>query len=150
MDVNIKEEIFIREKQLFGYYFVWTLAIGLIIYLGKSYEMDLQQEYKITYERPTALLLFTTLFPVGIGILLRLPKFILEVMARTRWTFDWVRGLAVGVPALVVVAWSTLPLTPFGEGMRMPGLILVSQPTLTTVAGVVLGYLMLDSLKKDY
>ncbi|GGD15075.1 hypothetical protein [Pontibacillus salipaludis] len=112
--------------------------------------MALQEEFKVTYERPAASLLFAALFPVGIGVLLRLPKFILEVMARTPWTFDWIRGLAVGVPALVIVVWSTLPLTPYGEGMRMPDLILVGHPTLTTIAGVVLGYLMLDAFKKDY
>lgn len=110
--------------------------------------MELQQQFKVTYKYPMALVLFTPLFPVAIGILLRLPKFILEIMSRKPWTLDWVRLLAIGIPTLAVLVMWTLAFSGYGGG-PVSKFLVVTQPTLTTIAGIALGYILLDSIKES-
>jgi hypothetical protein len=92
--------------------------------------------------------IFVAVFPVVIGLLLRLPKLIMEIKERKQWTFDWIKFVVVGLPSLYIVVMSIIPYT-MGEGkIRIPEIILIGGPTMTTIAGIIFGYVLLDSLKK--
>lgn len=131
----------------FLYYFIWTLAIGFILYLG----MLLQQQIAETAQRtfnPLPRQAYIALFPVIIGLLIRTPKFILQMKNRGAWKFDWPLFAAVGLPAFYLVVMTFVPFLPIGEGwLRIPDIVLLGGTTVPTIAGVVLGYVVLAGFK---
>ncbi|MEN2766298.1 hypothetical protein [Ornithinibacillus xuwenensis] len=74
---------------------------------------------------------------------------IIEIIEKNPWTFDWIKFAVVGLPSFYIVIMSILPYTPLGqEGMLIPEIILIGSPTITTIAGIIFGYVVLDVLKK--
>ena len=132
----------------FFYYFGWTMAIGIIIYVGAKYQFLLKQEYMKNYEALT-FILFSSIFPIGIGMLLRLPKLLIEIKDNRQWTFDWAKFIGIGLPSLCILSMYVLifylpeSILPF-----IPQEIFLGNPTVQTIAGVVFGFVLLDSVKK--
>ncbi|WP_438311358.1 hypothetical protein [Sporosarcina sp. FA9] len=132
----------------FIYYIAWTLIIGFIIYFGASYQFELRQIARETFDI-SSVLLYSSIFPICIGILIRLPGFIIEIKKNGKWGFDWIKFLAIGLPSicilLIYISVSHLPqsILPF-----IPQLILFGDSTIQVMAGVVFGYILLDSVKK--
>lgn len=94
-------------------------------------------------------ILFGILFPIVIGLLMRLPKLIIEIKQHKRWTFDWIKIIAIALPAFCIISMWLLPLLPLVEDFyRIPNIILIGSPTIQIIAGIVFGYTLLDSLKK--
>jgi|SRR5699024_3730819 len=126
----------------FLYYFGWTIMIGFIIYWGMKYQSQLEETAKREFEL-FPVIIFAAIFPVVIGLLLRFPKLIIEIRENKQWTFDWVRFVAIALPSLFIITMSILPYSyPITE------IILIGGPTITTIAGIVFGYVLLDSVKK--
>lgn len=116
--------------------------IGFIIYWGMKYQSQLEETAKREFEL-FPVILFAAIFPIVIGLLLRLPKLIIEIKENKEWTFDWVRFVAIALPSLFIITMSIFPyLYPITE------IILIGGPTITTIAGIVFGYVLLDSVKK--
>lgn len=113
-----------------------------------KYQVQLEEEAKMKFEL-FPVVRFATLFPIVIGLLLRLPKLIIEIYNKKKWTFDWVKFIVIGLPCLYVITMSILPYSPLGEGsIPIPDIIIMGSPTVTTIAGIVFGFVLLDSLKK--
>lgn len=132
----------------FLYYLVWTLAIGFIIYVGTLIQGNIAEAARATYEVLPSLL-FLAIFPVIVGLLLRLPKFLLERKERRSAGFDWFKFLAVGLPSLFFVLMTFLPYTSIG--VPIPAYMLSSEYSFTiiaTIAGIVFGYVLLDCFHK--
>ncbi|RLQ86613.1 hypothetical protein [Planomicrobium sp. Y74] len=132
----------------FLYYFVWTAAIGFIVYIGTVIEANIAETAQETYDMFPRLL-FISIFPVILGFLMRLPKFLLERREPRAAGFDWFKFLAVGVPSLYFVLMTFLPYTSLG--VQIPSFMLTSQTSLATIAttaGIVFGYVLLDSFHK--
>lgn len=130
------------------YYFVWTIMIGFIIYWGMKYQSRLEEIAKNEFEL-LPVIMFSAIFPIVIGLLLRLPKLIIEIKENKQWTFDWIRFIAIAIPSLYIIIMSILPYSPLSKGsIPIPDIILIGGSTVTTVAGIVFGYVLLDSLKK--
>ncbi|WP_157967349.1 hypothetical protein [Paraliobacillus zengyii] len=89
--------------------------------------------------------IYGTIFPVLIGLLLRLPKLIIEIKQNKQWTFDWVKFIGIGLPSFYIIAMSFLP---FAISIKLPEINMLESPTFQIIAGVVFGYILLDSLKK--
>jgi len=93
--------------------------------------------------------LFTTLFPIVIGLFLRLPKLIIEIKQKKQWRFDWIKFIAIGLPTFLVISLFILPFTSLGEGIIIvPEILWIASPTFQIIAGIVFGYILLDCLKK--
>ncbi|WP_100012192.1 hypothetical protein [Lentibacillus sediminis] len=132
----------------FLYYFGWTVIIGVVIYFGVRYQVWLEEQSRMYFDM-LPFVLFTAIFPILIGLLLRLPKLIIEIKQNVPWTFDWVKFVAVGLPALCILSMYILPFIPLGEGfIRIPYIIMIGGPMIQTIAGIVFGYSLLDSLKR--
>ncbi|WP_409271762.1 hypothetical protein V1499_19345 [Neobacillus sp. SCS-31] len=133
----------------FLYYLGSTVVIGIIFYLGMKYHINLKKEAEMSFNMfPT--LIFTIVSPVVIGMLLRIPKLILEIIEKKKWTFDWAKIVAVGLPALYVGMAPYLYYTPMGDYMPFAAVFAsLGASTITTAAGVVFGYVLLDSLKEN-
>ncbi|ARK23500.1 hypothetical protein SporoP37_01505 [Sporosarcina sp. P37] len=132
----------------FFYYFGWTIVLGIIIYASAQYQMVLKQEYMKNYN-PSSFVLFSAIFPILIGILLRLPKLIQEIKVSKQWTFNWAKFIGAGLPSLCILALPVFVLSPFGVNFLplLPELMYAGNSTIQTIAGLVFGFIFLDSVK---
>ncbi|MFZ3579727.1 hypothetical protein [Virgibacillus sp. DJP39] len=133
-------------KRFLGY-FSLTVVIGALSYLGTRYQVLLEKEVD-TYYQILPVLVYSTIFPIVIGFFLRLPKLMNEMKEKKRWTFDWVKIVALTLPALCI---TMLPLLSYIFGMNLimaNELFVLNEPTYAKIAGIVFGYSLLDSLKK--
>lgn len=129
----------------FFYYFGWTAGIGVIIFLGTAFQIRLEEEASRSFNL-LPVLLFSALFPVFIGGLLRLPRLVMDIRENKPWTFDWVKFIAVGLPALYILILSIFPHVILTDVIAR--IIMLGNPLIQNVAGIVLGYVLLDCLKK--
>src|SRR5699024_1459233 len=90
-------------------------------------------------------IIFSAIFPIVIGILLRVPKLIIEMKENRKWTFDWVRFVAIALPAFFII---TIPILPYSSYF-ITNIILIGDPTITVIAGVVFGYVLLSCVKRQ-
>ncbi|MFD1929016.1 hypothetical protein ACFSFY_13315 [Sporosarcina siberiensis] len=132
----------------FLYYFSWTIVVSFIIYLGAKYQMWLQLEASKNFEL-SSLYLYSTIFPIVIGMMLRLPKLLTEIRQNSQWTFDWVKFIGIGLPSFCILSMYVLPFyLPESMLSLIPNAIMFRNQTIQVVAGVVLGFILLDSVKK--
>ncbi|WP_240951667.1 hypothetical protein [Bacillus sp. RO2] len=127
-------------------YFFCTVAIGFIIFSGSRYELQLIEKGQMNYNFWPAVI-FATVFPVLIGILLRLPKLITEIKRDKAWSVNWIKLLAVGLPTLYVALVPLLSFTILGK--YLPFALEIFHLDLSNIAGLIFGYVMLDSIKED-
>ncbi|GAQ17680.1 membrane protein [Oceanobacillus picturae] len=92
--------------------------------------------------------LYGIIFPFVIGLLLRLPKLLIEMRQNKHWTFDWIKFIAIAIPTLCVIAMAILPYTAAAEFIKIPLIMMEGTPIIQTITGIVLGYTLLDCLKK--
>ncbi|PKR79130.1 hypothetical protein CEY16_05095 [Halalkalibacillus sediminis] len=130
------------------WYLSWVIIIIFIINAGVQYRIHLTLEANtefVTWPYYS----FLAIFPILIGILLRLPQFILEIKSKQPWTFDWLKLLVIGLPALYVTLMPLFYfLVPF-ELLFQNEIISGRGEYFTITAGIVFGFVLLDSLKKD-
>ena len=83
------------------------------------------------------------------GMLLRLPKLIIEIKDKKRWSIDWVKVLVIGIPSIYIAMIRLLLL--FMEIICYFSIevMLLGDFTFTYIAGVIFGYVLLDSLKSN-
>lgn len=139
----------------FFYYFIWSIAIAFIVYLGLQLQELLKERMQTTFNL-IPYWLYVAIFPFVVGLLLRTPKFMLERKEKRIGGFDWSKFLGVGLPSLLVLVLSVIPFLPLPfENMPYPefynqiSLILFSSTTAQTIAGLVFGYTLLDSFKSE-
>lgn len=133
----------------FLYYLVWTIAIGFIVYLGAKFQLWLSQEAEVTYNL-FPFYLFSLIFPIVIGMMLRLPKLVNEIRQNKKWTFDWAKFIAIGLPSLLILSMYVLLFyLPDSMQLFIPIAIFLGSPFIQIIPGVVFGYILLDSVKKN-
>lgn len=116
--------------------------------MGIKYQVQLEEEANETYDL-FPVVLYATIFPIFIGLFLRLPKLILEIKHKKKWTFDWIKFSAIALPCLYIITITILAYSPLGGGfIKVPKIILIGSPTIQMIVGIVFGYALLDSLKK--
>lgn len=130
----------------FLFIFFSTAVIGFVFYFGMDYQMRLREKSAIIFDiKPY--ISFASFFSIVIGMLLRLPKLILEIRDKQRWSFDWMKIIVIGIPSLYI---AMIPLFAIVYGMNLwfsNVVMLLGDITFTTIAGVIFGYVLLDSLK---
>lgn len=126
---------------------MWTLVIGLILYLGMYLQSQVAEKSQMTFNL-FPIQLYIALFPVVIGALLRTPKFILQRINSGDWTYNWIKFAAIGLPSLYIVLMTFVPFAPIAEGLLpIPNILFFGGTTVPTVAGLVFGYTVLASVK---
>ncbi|WP_102691954.1 hypothetical protein [Rummeliibacillus pycnus] len=132
----------------FVIYLVWVIIIGFAIYCGLRFMNYLANEAEMSFET-YPLMIFTYTFPILTGILLRLPKFFAEKKGKKKWSFDWVKLITIGFPALYLTVLPILNYSSYGDQLLFAHeVVLLGDTTiLTTITGVIFGYVLLDSVK---
>ncbi|QHE50979.1 hypothetical protein [Pontibacillus sp. HMF3514] len=133
--MNVKHALF---------YLGWTIGIGVLLFQGGLLLYRMKYNSMMTYEHLPYLIAFT-LFPIILGISLRIPSIWLR-RNNTKWGFDWVKFVFVGVPAAYVTFSMIWALTPLNQYPPLIHSGFLNQD-IPTLAGVVLGYILLDSLR---
>lgn len=88
--------------------------------------------------------LFTAIFSVVMGGLLRFPQLVIEIKENKKWTFDWPKFIAVRLPTLLILILYIYSYTGMKPAIH---LIIIGDPTLATFAGIVFGYTLLEGKK---
>lgn len=132
----------------FFYYLGWTVSIGIIIYLGSKYQLSLEKEADETFN-VVSVVLFSSIFSIITGILLRFPKLINEIKQKKKWGFDWIKFSAIGLPSLLILLiYLFIIYLPVSILQFIPQVLYLGNSSIQIIAGVVFGYILLDSLKK--
>ncbi len=90
----------------FLYYFLSTLVLGFTFYWMIRYQLHLEEQSQMNFN-VLPLIVYATCINIVFGLLLRMPQFILEVRDGRPWTFQWIKLIAIGLPALYV---ATMPI----------------------------------------
>jgi len=90
------------------------------------------------------LMIFTVVFPIILGMLLRLPKLILEWKQYNKWSYDWMKFFVVALPNLFVLIIFVLS---YFKVFTVMHVFIVGEYILPTVVGLVFGYALLDCIK---
>ncbi|MEI3609144.1 hypothetical protein [Pseudogracilibacillus sp. SO10305] len=127
----------------FLYMFCWMLVIGFLFYYAIQWRMSLvilmKEEFLFL-----PLMIFTVVFPIILGMLLRLPKLILEWKQYNKWSYDWMKFFVVALPNLFVLILFVLSYFNLFTVMHV---FIVGDYILPTVVGLVFGYVLLDCIK---
>jgi hypothetical protein len=137
----------VDDLKRFIMYFLWSFIIIAILYFAARITTSLKLQIPQTYNG-NSYFIFSWLFPIILGMLLRLPHLVNEVIQRKRWSFDWIKLSAIGLPLLYV---SSVPLMYLGIPRIYPEIAIAftfTNMTGSQIAGVISGYIILDSLKE--
>jgi hypothetical protein len=81
--------------------------------------------------------------PVLIGILAGMPSFIVTYKERGTWHIDWIKVIAIMLPALLIISLPHLYyVSPFGKYIPAFTSAILSE-TSRTISGFVFGYTLL-------
>lgn len=127
----------------FLYMFCWMLVIGFLFYCAVQWRMSLVilMKEELLF---LPLMIFTVVFPIILGMLLRLPKLILEWKQYNKWSYDWMKFFVVALPNLFVLIIFVLS---YFKVFTVMHVFIVGEYILPTVVGLVFGYVLLDCIK---
>ncbi|MEK3980217.1 hypothetical protein MKY37_14280 [Psychrobacillus sp. FSL K6-2836] len=132
----------------FLFIFCSTVVIGIIFYIGMEYQVRLREKSAIVFDMKPYYI-FISIYPVFIGLLLRLPKLIIEIRDKKKWSFDWMKIIVIGIPSFYI---ATIPLLIISFGTNLlfsKSFLMLGDTIFTSIAGVIFGYVLLDSLKSN-
>lgn len=127
-------------------YFLWLVALIAFLYIGALVYNQLMEEARNTY-RIIPSLIFASTFPIVVGFILYLPKFVTGFKQKKQWNVNWAKLIVFGLPLLYI---SLYPII-FGLGLPLiipyvTKLIMGTRLMIPTIAGIIFGYVLLDSL----
>ncbi len=130
-----------QMKRFIGY-LAYILVLGYLTSYGMSVPASLKLKASTNLDLIN-LSVFYFCFPIILGILFAVPRFIAAVKEEGKWQVDVVKCLAIGLPAFIwSVKNSLLVITTPHYLHDIPWMM--PYP----LSGIVLGFVLLDSLKK--
>lgn len=118
--------------------------IGVLIYSGMKIKLRLEDTAAMEFKY-YPVIIFAVVFPFIIGLLLRLPKLLIEIKENRPWIFDWQKLSGIALPSLFIIV---VFISTYSSIISFINFILIDGALFVTVAGIVLGYTLLDSLKE--
>ena len=95
-------------------------------------------------------MVFSSIFPIIIGMFLALPNLISKAREQGSWTIDWVKLITIGIVSLFLAMAQIMCFSPIGH--YAPKLYLwLSRfnSQAVTISGVVFGYLVFSIPQKS-
>lgn len=137
--INIKRFI---KSLLFIIFIIYVLVKGM------EWERHLKLLTRITYN-PYPHLLFLSIFPPIIGMLLALPDFITKARKQGLWYINWVILISMGIPTFYVAISPALYFSPISNYLPPIGnLTFIYSQTPQIICGVIFGYVLLSVFDK--
>lgn len=95
---------------------------------------------------PYPLMYFSMIISVLFGVFVALPEFYKKVWQTGIWSYDWIRFLVIGLPAICIAFMPAQPwATPINDKLYI---LMVTYQPIPVIAGVLFGYVALMSLEK--
>lgn len=136
----------------FSKYVVWAIIIWTFLGVGMKIQFLLEKGYEETFMNPIPFMIFSMLFPIFMGMLFRLPRVVRGIIEKRvlNWHFHWQKMITFGFPALYITIAPVLYYTPIGDALPFAArLAQLSDSHLTTITGLIFGYVLLDSLLEE-
>lgn len=130
-------------------YFLYSIVMISILVGFLKYQIHLNQQASMTFNSLPSMI-YSITFPIVMGVLLGIPELINRVKNRTSSVFNWVMFLAVGIPTLYIVFVPLLYFTKLGDYLPFASIFVQSDligASITTMGGVVFGYLLINCFK---
>lgn len=135
-------QIFFRFAGYFGY----AILMGLLLKFLFQYDQILLKNVQSTYNL-FPYQVYSSLYPILLGVAFALPKFFRERRVDGQWVFDWIKMTTIGLPALFGSTMFLIYFSPLG--IYLPSMpILAFSERFTTICGIVFGYVALSCLQK--
>ncbi len=134
-----------KVKRFVGY-LIYVITVGYIIVKADDYHLYLQHKYSKTFDT-TYLWLFTSLFPILVGLLLVLPHLVSITRKQGSLNFNWIMFLAVGLPTLFIAITPIVLATGLEQltNIWLFSSIIVLHKNLVTISGVVFGFVLITA-----
>jgi len=131
-----------KNLMRFVIYFVYIIFIAYLTYWGDGYQTALKLK-SMNAGNMMPFAIFIGAFPILIGVLLALPNFIiLATRKQSRWQFDLVKFLAIGLPTFY---WDISPTIYWSQVANfLPPIYLLPYP----LSGIIFGYVLIKSFSK--
>lgn len=130
-------------------FFLYSIAMIILIQNAYQYQLYIGRQSEINFEI-IPFIVFSTVFPIIIGILFAIPGLIGRINEGNNSSYDWARFLGVCIPSLFI---ASLPIMyiweitfQFANFILTAGLLATS---FTSIFGVVFGYVLLECLKRE-
>jgi hypothetical protein len=118
-----------------------------MLYIGLNVWENLEDSLNSTFGSLLPVAIFAAVFPIVLGMFIRLPQSIKEMRSGKKWSVDGAKLLAIGLPAFLVALTPTLYVSPLGQFLQViPATAKLLNSEVTTIAGLVFGYVLLDSI----
>ncbi|MFD1039315.1 hypothetical protein ACFQ3N_13060 [Virgibacillus byunsanensis] len=128
----------------FLYYFLWSIVIMIILNTGAKYQIIINNQVATTYN-PIPLYIYTSLYPIVIGLLIKLP-ILVENYKKTKWSIDWGKLIGIGLPSFYIALLPLIGLMPVTKVFLFDVVVMIG-PSVPNIAGIIFGFFLLDSLR---
>ena len=132
-------------------YFLYVLFFYIVFYWGVKYGNHLNDIAKSTF-RIYPLMIYKSLFPILLGLLIGLPNFINKIKEKGQWKVDWLKLIVVGIPTLYIglffILWilgGKINVLLYPRFLNLP---LIQYEIFYSLSGFISGYIILDSIDK--
>ncbi|HHY28634.1 MAG TPA: hypothetical protein GX523_18200 [Desulfitobacterium dehalogenans] len=143
----------VRKSRRFAQYLLLTIILLVVLLWGAKYGAGLRILGAKTYNQ-IPYLVFASLFSIVFGIVLAIPHRIKEFSKIGKWTVDWMKLLAIGLPTILLnLSLILIILTPIGKLKYFtyynPFIeVMITDSRVITLSGVFFGYIIISSLNK--
>lgn len=121
-----------------------VVFVGFILIIGMNIQLLLKQQVSSVPQKAINLMIFKSVFPIIIGFILGLPHCLDNLRKDGNWTYDWIRLLTLGIPALIAALIPCLYyLTPVLFKIINGDYNLLSQ-----TGGIIAGFVIATSARK--
>ncbi|MGN7468523.1 hypothetical protein [Brevibacillus sp. SAFN-007a] len=136
-----------KKSKLFALYIGYVIVAALVLDLVLYFEQVFMVEARQTFNH-FPMILYSTLYPIFVGLLFGLPGFVQTCAAKGSWSFDWIKFIVFGIPTCMGSILALLYYSPAVD--YLPALsFFYYGSTHSIICGIAFGYLLLSCWKKQ-
>ncbi|OEH92336.1 hypothetical protein [Bacillus solimangrovi] len=130
-------------------YLTYIILMIVVIKGGLSIQMHLLEEVAVLKVESILYLMYSSIFSIIIGVLFGIPRLITKIRSAQKFTFDWIKFIAIGIPTVYLATVPYLYFTAIGSYLPYASRIYHEFGNFTpTIFGIIFGYVLLDSFIK--
>lgn len=122
----------------------YVIVVGAVLFIGVEIEMFLKQKIFRDLNGWIFFMVFQSAAPFIIGLILGIPHWLSNFRKEGKWTYDWIRLLTIGVPALLAASIPCLHYVTPAMARAVSG----NYALIADTGGIVAGFVILTSARK--
>lgn len=125
---------------------IFIITYGTLLHLGLSYQEYFKKLTSLTYN-PCPYLIFMTVFPIFMGVLLALPHIQRTMRGKEKLTIDKYRLIFMGIPTFYAAIMPLALFSPIGRYLPVR-LMIIQYDIVSFAAGTAFGYIIITSFHR--